>query len=146
MPNGNGPSLGGIAGRAIAALILVFATYNPEGRSYYHWAVAPLIDGRTSAGPMSVKFLAGLALAAAWVVFLTATRRSLGIAGALLVLAIAGGLVWMLMDFGIVSANSARGITYVVEVCTALMLAVGMSWSLMSRQITGQVDVDRTDG
>jgi Family of unknown function (DUF6524) len=145
MANGHGPSIGGIAGRAVAALLLVFATYNPEGKSYYHWAIAPLMDGSATSGPMSVKFLAGLALAAAWVVFLAATRRSLGIGGALLVLAIAGGLVWMLMDFGVVSASSARGITYVVEICTALMLAVGMSWSLMSKKITGQVDVDRTD-
>lgn len=145
MANGNGPSVGGIAGRVIAALVLVFATYNPEGRSYYHWAIAPMIDGSTSSGPMSVKFLAGLALAAGWAVFLNATRRSLGIGGAVLVLAIAGGLVWMLMDFGVVSANSARGITYVVEICTALMLAVGMSWSLMSKKISGQVDMDQTD-
>jgi Family of unknown function (DUF6524) len=61
------------------------------------------------------------------------------------VLAIAGGLVWMLMDFGVVSAHSARSVTYVVEICTALMLGVGMSWSLLSKKITGQVDVDRTD-
>ncbi len=60
-------------------------------------------------------------------------------------LTIAGGLVWALMDFGVVSANSARGITYVVEICTALMLGVGMSWSLLSKKITGQVDMDRTD-
>ncbi|MCC7055310.1 MAG: hypothetical protein IT355_18705 [Gemmatimonadaceae bacterium] len=145
MANGSGFSLGGIGGRIVAALALVFLTYNPEGKSFYHWALAPLIDGRSSSGPLSVKFLAGLALAAAWVVFLSATRRSLGIGGALLVLAISGGLVWMLMDFGIVSANSARSVTYVVEICTALMLAVGMSWSLMSKKITGQVDVDRTD-
>jgi hypothetical protein len=145
MANGSGPSTGGIVARVIAALVLVFATYNPEGRSYYHWVLAPLLDGTHTAGPMSVKFLAGLALAAGWVVFLSATRRSLGIGGALLVLAIAGGVVWMLMDFGIVSANSARGITYVVEICTALMLGVGMTWSLMSKQITGQVDMDRTD-
>jgi hypothetical protein len=145
MPNVPGPSAGGIAGRVIAALVLVFATYNPEGKSFYHWAIAPLIDGSTTAGPLSVKFLAGLGLSAAWVVFLSATRRSLGIGGALLVLAIAGGLVWMLMDFGVVSAHSARSVTYVVEICTALMLGVGMSWSLLSKKITGQVDVDRTD-
>ena len=88
--------------------------------------------------------MAGLALAAGWVVFLTATRRSIGIGGALLVLAITGGIVWLLMDFGVVSARSARGITYVVKICTALMLAVGMSWSLLSQKITGPVDVDRT--
>ncbi|MDZ7630340.1 MAG: DUF6524 family protein [Gemmatimonadaceae bacterium] len=145
MANGNGTGIGGALARVLAALVLVFATYNPEGRSFYHWAIAPLLDGSATSGPMSVKFLIGLALAAGWVVFITATRRSLGIGGALLVLAIAGGVVWALMDFGVVSARSARGITYVVEICTALMLGIGMTWSLMARKITGQVDVDRTD-
>ncbi len=28
--------------RFFAALVLVFATYNPEGYSYYHWAIAKL--------------------------------------------------------------------------------------------------------
>ena len=141
----SGPSIGGIALRALAALILVFATYNPEGKSFYHWAVAPLIDGTPSAGPASVKFLMGIALAACWVVFLTATRRSIGIAGSALVLAVCGGLVWMLLDLGLVSASSARGITYVVLICTALLLAVGISWSHVSRKLSGQVDMDQTD-
>ena len=56
-----GPNFGGIALRALAALALVFATYNPEGKSFYHWAVSPLIHGETMTGPASVKFLAGLA-------------------------------------------------------------------------------------
>ena len=141
-----GPSIGGIALRALSALVLVFATYNPEGKSFYHWAIAPLINGTASTGgPASVKFLVGIALVAGWVVFLTATRRSIGIGGATLVLAISGGLVWLLLDFGIVSASSARGITYVVLICTALLLAVGMSWSHLSRKLSGQVDMDQTD-
>lgn len=141
----NGPSFGGIVLRALAALVLVFVTYNPEGVSYFHWAIAPLIDGTPTSGPASVKFLSGIALVSAWIVFLNATRRSIGLGGATLVLAISGGLVWILLDFGIVSANSARGITYVVLICTALLLAVGMSWSHVSRTISGQVDMDQTD-
>jgi hypothetical protein len=141
----NGPGFGGIAFRALAALILVFATYNPEGVSYYHWAVAPLLQGTASTGPASVKALASIALIAGWVVFLTATRRSIGITGSVLVLAISGALVWMLLDFGFVSAGSARGITYVVLICTSLLLAVGMSWSHLSRKMSGQVDMDSTD-
>ncbi|MBL0170282.1 MAG: hypothetical protein IPP90_06035 [Gemmatimonadaceae bacterium] len=140
-----GPSIGGIALRALSALILVFATYNPEGKSFYHWAIAPLLGGTPGTGPASVKFLAGIALVAGWVVFLTATRRSIGIAGSALVLAISGGIVWMLLDFGVASASSARGITYVVLICTALLLAVGMSWSHLSRKLSGQVDMDQTD-
>ena len=52
---------------------------------------------------------------------------------------------WILLDFGIVSANSTRGLTYVVLICTALLLAVGMSWSHLSRKLSGQVDMDQTD-
>jgi hypothetical protein len=131
--------------RALAALVLVFATYNPEGVSYYHWAIAPMRTGVETAGPTSLKFLAGLALLGGWAVFLNATRRSIGLGGALLVLAISGGLVWLLLDVGIVSARSSRGITHVVLICTALLLAVGMNWSHLSRRLSGQVDMDPSD-
>jgi len=139
----NGPSFGGIALRALAAIVLVFATYNPEGVSFYHWAVAPLLGGAPTAGLASLKALAGIALVAGWAVFLTATRRSIGVLGSVLVLAISGALVWILLDFGLVRAGTARGITYVVLICTALMLAIGMSWSHMSRKLSGQVDIDQ---
>lgn len=49
------------------------------------------------------------------------------------------------MHLGVVSADSARGVTFVVKICTALMLGIGMSWSLMSKGITLRVNVDRTD-
>ncbi len=144
MANGS-PGLGGIAARTFAALVLVFATYNPEGASFYHWAIAPLLGHAPSGGSAPLKFLVGVGLLTAWVVFLNATRRSIGIAGSVLVLAIAGGLVWLLLDTGMVSAKSARGITYVVEVCTAVLLAVGMSWSHVSRSLSGQIDTDAVD-
>ncbi len=141
----NGPGVGGIAARTAAALALVFATYNPERVSYFHWAIAPLRGGESTSGPASLKFLLGLALLGGWAIFLNATRRSIGMGGALLVLAISGGLVWLLIDVGVVSATSARGISYVVLICTALLLAVGMSWSHLSRKLTGQVDMDPSE-
>lgn len=141
----NGPGPRGIAARLLAALVLVFGTYNPEGYSFYHWAIAPLWGQNASTGPASVKVLLGVLLLAGWGVFLTATRRSIGIGGAALVIAISGALVWMLLDFGIVSAGSARGISYVVLLCLAVLLAVGMSWSHVSKAMSGQVDMDQTD-
>lgn len=143
MANGPGPS--GIAVRLFAALVLVFATYNPEGYSFYHWVIAPLLGHTTSTGHASVKFLAGIILLGGWGVFLNATRRSIGIAGAALVMAVSGALVWLLLDFGLVSARSGRGISYVVLFCTAVLLAVGMSWSHVSKAMSGQVDMDQTD-
>jgi len=142
----NSPRASGIALRALFALMLVFATYNPEGYSFFHWAVLPLLgDAAPTAGPASLKFLGGLALLGGWGVFLNATRRSIGVAGSLLVMAISGGVVWLLLDFGLVSAKSGRGIANVVLLCLSMLLAVGMSWSHLSRTLSGQVDMDATD-
>ena len=130
----------GVLVRLLASLVLVFLTWNAEGWSYYHWTIQPLLEG---AGNFSaLKFLAGMLLIAAWVVFLQATRRSIGIMGAVLVAAIAGGVIWLLISSGIVSANSGKGIARVVLIGVSLILAVGMSWSHMSRRITGQADTD----
>jgi hypothetical protein len=139
------PRLGGIAARAFAALLLVFGTYNPEGFSYFHWAIAPMRTGIATAGPASVKVLVGIVLIGAWGVFINATRRSIGIGGALLIIGLAACLTWVLMDFGVVSASSSRGITHVVLFCTAMLLAVGMNWSHLQRRLSGQVDMDPTD-
>lgn len=139
------PQAAGFAARAVAALLLVFGTYNPEGFSFVHWAIAPLRTGVPTAGPASVKVLVGILLAGAWAVFINATRRSIGVAGSLLILGFSACIVWVLMDLGVVSASSSRGITHVVLFCTAMLLAVGMSWSHMSRKLTGQVDMDNTN-
>lgn len=136
-------SWGGVLVRLLASLLLVFLTWNAEGWSYYHWTIEPFLNG---AGNFSaIKFLAGTLLIAAWVVFLQATRRSIGLMGALLVAAIAGGVIWLLISSGIVTATSGKGIARVVLIAISLILAVGMSWSHMSRRITGQADTDVVD-
>jgi hypothetical protein len=133
-------SWGSLAIRILAALLLVFATYNAEGVSYYHWALAPLRENASSLN--AVKFLAGIVLVVGWVVFLQATRRSIGLMGALLVTAVCAGVIWLLIDYNIVSASSRTGITRVVLFAIAVVLAVGMSWSHLSRRISGQSDTD----
>ena len=136
-------SVQGVLLRLIAAFVLVFATWNAEGWSYYHWAIEPLVE--RAGGFNAVKFLAGTVLVAAWVVFLQATRRSIGLMGALLVAAIAGGVIWLLISSGIVTASSGKGIARVVLIGVSIILAVGMSWSHMSRRLTGQADTDVVD-
>ncbi len=130
---------GSLGIRILAALVLVFATYNAEGWSYYHWALAPLGQG---GGFNALKFLAGVALLATWVVFLQAARRSIGIGGAVLVTAVCAGVIWLLIDYNVVSAASTKGMTRIALIAVAVVLAVGMSWSHVSRRITGQADTD----
>lgn len=133
-------SWGGVALRVAAAALLVFATYNPEGVSYYHWALAPLFTNVKSFGPL--QFLAGAVLVAGWVVYLQATRRSIGMAGALLVTTICGGVIWLLIDRNVVTATSGKGIARVILIAISLVLGVGMSWSHFSRRLAGQADTD----
>ncbi len=133
-------SWGSLVLRIVAALVLVFATYNAEGWSYYHWAIAPLKE--TAGSFNALKFLAGILLIVGWVVFLQATRRSIGVLGALLVMAVCGGVIWLLIDYNVVSASSAKGMTRIVLFAISVVLAVGMSWSHLSRRITGQGDTD----
>ncbi|HTO73885.1 MAG TPA: DUF6524 family protein [Gemmatimonadales bacterium] len=136
-------SWGGLGLRFGGALLLVHATFNPEGYSYYHWALAPVFSATGGLSTFTaVKFLAGVILAGGWLIYLQATRRSLGVAGSLLVLALAGGIIWLLIDWHVVNPTSFKGIAHVVLFAVALLLTLGVSWSHVRRRITGQVDTD----
>jgi len=84
----------------------------------------------------------GVVLVAAWAVFVSATRRSLGLWGAMLALALTGGVIWLFITYDLVSARSSRGVANIVLICLALCLAAGLPWSFVSRRISGQVDTD----
>ncbi|MBV6423250.1 MAG: hypothetical protein NAOJABEB_01040 [Steroidobacteraceae bacterium] len=132
-------SVGGVALRFVFALLLVALTFNPSGHSYFHWVAAgfPAID--------AVKALAGIVLLIGWVVFLTATARSLGIIGVLLALAFFAALVWVAVQFGWLDTGNTRALTWIGLVVAAAILAMGMSWSHVRRRLTGQADVDEVD-
>jgi hypothetical protein len=138
-------SFTGVLLRFVVAMLLVYGTWNPEGVSYYSWALAPFFGAPATAGPMPFKFLVGVVLVAGWAVFLNATRRSLGVAGALLAVAITVGVIWLLAYYNVVSVSSARGFAHAALIALALLLSVGMSWAFFSRRISGQIDTDVTE-
>jgi hypothetical protein len=139
---GIGPT--GLLPRVLGALALVYATFNPTGHSYFHWVLAPLIGmGEPSGGSAALKFLVGVVLLIGWVVVLQAPRRSIGLTGAVLALALCGGLIWLLVEQHVVSPNGSAAIAHIALVAIGLVLGVGMSWSLLSRRLTGQVDTDQ---
>ena len=125
--------------RLAAALALVFSTFNPEGFSYYHWSIAQLPD------ITPIKVFAGLLLIIGWVIFIRATLRSLGPVGIALVAALFGTVFWMILDWGIISPDNVKAITYLVQLILCLILAIGISWSHVRRRISGQVDADDVD-
>mgnify|MGYP001822837149 CR=1 FL=1 len=126
-------------GRFIAALVLVYATYNPSGYSYFHW-----VDNSLPNFEPLVAF-AGVVLLIGWVMFIRATMRSMGLLGAILAVALFGTLLWLIVDQGWLSVDNIQVITYVAQFLLAAVLATGMSWSHIRRRLTGQIDVDDVD-
>jgi hypothetical protein len=130
----------GVFTRFLGALAIVFLTYNPTGFSYVSWI---LPEGNLSTwhfGP--IEALAGVLLLIGWVIFLRATQRSLGNLGLILAIALVATLAWLFIDAGLLQADSASAVTWIILICTAAVMAIGMSWSHIRRAMSGQVDVD----
>ena len=84
----------------------------------------------------------GIVIIIGWVIYGAASMRSLGALGLILGSALLAALVWLLIDFGILSATSAESVTWIALVCLAALLAIGVSWSHIWRRLTGQYEVD----
>lgn len=141
---GESLSAKGLLGRFVGSLVLVYGTFNPEGYSFFHWAINPLVKGQMDAAraQLPVKVLVGLLLLGIWVFLVQTTRRAIGWKGALLVLAVIGALIWALIDWHVLDPQSSRAIAHLVLIGLAIVLGLGMSWSHLSRRLSGQVDTD----
>ena len=130
---GLGNSIGGFLLRLLAAAVLVFATYNPSGTSFVHWV------RQAGGGPLPLKVLAGIFLAAGWLFCVRATLRSLGHVGTVLAAGFFGVLIWLFVDLKGTDVKGAT-IVWIVLACLAATLAVGLSFSIVKRRVTGQID------
>ncbi len=139
----------GLFVRFLAALVLVYATYNPEGWSYFHWVARSLegmeAGGSEVGGSAALLFVAGTVLLIAWVVFLNATRHSLGLLGVVLASALCGGLIWLLIEWEVVPATNIRILQHLLLIVVGAILAAGMSWTHIRQRLTGQVSTDEVE-
>ena len=132
-------SFSGFLLRAAFALLLVLLTFNPSGYSYVHM-VSKVFPHVTP-----VVVVCGILLLIAWIVFLGATLKSIGLFGMLLVFALFGSVIWMIVSWGWLTLNDTHALTWIGLIVLALALAVGMSWSHLYRRWTGQTTVDEVD-
>lgn len=128
--------MGGIVIRYLFALALVCLSWNPSPYCYTKWA----LNNWEEMAPFVM--FSGLILTIAWVVFLRASARSLGWFGAVLAVAVAGSILWMIIDFGLIDPANETTLAWVLLTLLAAVLTAGMSWSLLRRRWTGQIDVD----
>ena len=126
----------GIVVRFIVAVALVTLTWNPSDINFFDWAIANWAELK----PVIV--FVGLVLLIAWIVFLRATTRSLGPIGMVLAVALAGSILWLILDYGLVDPANRQTLSWVVLILLSAILAAGMSWSHLRRRMAGQTDVD----
>jgi hypothetical protein len=117
--------IGGVAIRFIVAASLVCLTWNPTPYNYSRWALANW-DNLTA-----IVVFVGLVMLTAWIIFLRATARSLGVIGIILAVALAGSILWILLEYDLVDPANRDTI-----------LAAGISWSHLRRRMAGQLDTD----
>jgi Family of unknown function (DUF6524) len=122
--------------RLVAAAALLFATYNPDGRSYFHWMAA----GGWEITPL--KAFAGVCLLVGWVFLLRSTFLSLGALGTLLAAAFFATLIWLIVSWAHLEPHTSKGLTYLILIGLAGVLSTGSAWSIVRRRLTGQVDVE----
>ncbi len=125
--------------RFVFAVVIVFATYNPEGVSYFNWVYDALPDFTV------LKAFVGVILLIGWIILIRATLGSIGFIGVILAAAFFGLAIWLVVDVFGLSTDNSRVITYIVEIMLASVLSVGVSWSHVRRRITGQIDTDELD-
>lgn len=132
-------TISGFLLRLAFALVLVFATYNPSGHSYLHWFIGGLPK------ITALQALAGVALLIAWVIYARATMRALGRFGLLLAAVALAVIIWALVSVGWLDLANRGVLGWILLFMLAVILAIGMSWSLVQRRLTGQADVDDVD-
>ena len=125
--------------RWICAFALLAATFNPTEYNYVQWA-------RSYGGMnMSVAVLAGLVLLVGYIIYLRATLRSIGALGMMLVAGLVGAALWVLYDLGVLRLDDPSMNVWIALGVLSFVLAIGLSWSIVRRALSGQADVDDVD-
>ena len=68
------------------------------------------------------------------------SHRNVGLASIIL-----GAIIWLLIDIGLLSADSVSAVTWIALIFLASVLTIGVSWSHFWRRVTGQVNVEHVD-
>ncbi len=126
----------GILIRILGAFALLSATYNPTPWNFVRWAQT----GWTTQMPLTLLF--GLLLAVGYLVYIGATLRSIGAFGIVLVAAIVGALVWVLIDYQILTLQNPSLNLWLGILALSVVLGIGLSWSIIRQRISGQATVD----
>ncbi len=129
----------GVIVRFLGAFALLAATYNPTPWNYIQWVNA------NWPAQMPLAIFLGLLLAVGFLIFVMATLRSIGILGVLMIGAILGAGIWVLIDWGVLSLQNANLNTWLGLFGLAIIMGLGLSWSIIRQRLSGQATVDEVE-
>lgn len=123
--------------RIIIAAIVVFGTYNPTGKSVYHWVQQQenITDAWVVLAIIVCILLHLALLIAAW--------KALGFMGTFIVLVLFAALVYLSFQEGWV--GNSDSIQWLALILYSIFLGVGLAGAILWRRATGQVVVDDAD-
>jgi len=122
--------------RWMAALVLVLGTYNPTPYNFVVWVA----DEASRGEQLPLKLLIAAVMIIGYVIYFRATFQSIGFIGIGLALLFFGGMIWLLLDYGILNVEESGTMAWVVLFIVATIMAVGLSWSFIRRMLSGQID------
>lgn len=136
---GNSIPMGFFLVRLLFSLALVSATYNPTGYSFYHW-IADVGAGMLSLKAVVALILVMLYYAIFRVVFAAFRRSGLIVAGLAAVLFVSevAAIVVPRRTQPVWHFN-LRLTQYIILCAVAIVLSLGVSWSHLIEQLTGQL-------
>lgn len=120
--------------RMMAVLLLVAASYNPSGYSWYHWVQQSGMDDWIA------KLFTLFVLISGYIVCVNATIRSLGLLLGIPLVLLIVTLVWLAADHGWIDLSDGLQRTLVIEAAIVLLLGTGTSFSIIRYRLAGQMD------
>jgi hypothetical protein len=129
-------NLTGFLLRWLFALMLILVTFNPTGYSLFHW-VWPFTNEQ-----LPLKILVMVVVLACYLFYVSASMKSLGMLGILVVFAFCTTLIWLFVDQGWLNLKDSSILAWVMILMLSIVLGLGVSWSHIKKRITGQFDTD----
>lgn len=126
----------GILLRFLGAFGLLAATYNPTQWNYIRW-----VDANWPA-QMPLAIFLGLLLVVGFLIYVMSTMRAIGTLGVLMIAAILGAGLWVLTDWGVLSLENRNLNTWLGLIGLAVIMGLGLSWSIIRQRLSGQATVD----
>ena len=126
----------GILLRFLGAFGLLAATYNPTQYNYIRW-----VDANWPA-QMPLAIFLGLLLAVGFLIYVMSTMRAIGTLGVMMIAAILGAGLWVLTDWGVLSLENRNLNTWLGLIGLAVIMGLGLSWSIIRQRLSGQATVD----